>query len=156
MSKAELSKASCVRQLDDYASLAAQVNSRIEQTQAEIETLTSELQTAKVVRQHKEQYEALAILVNKLPSKSKTRTEQAAVGEELEKLKMEKKGLDDRVSPIVLHSSYVLIHEIARLIFTPLIECFFFISCLFSSGVGPAKAIQAHDDSNRRHDPNTD
>jgi len=69
----------------------------VEQTQAEIETLTAELRTAKIVRQHKEQYEALAKLVNAHSSKPKTQAEQTALQEELGKLKSEKEALEERV-----------------------------------------------------------
>lgn len=97
IAKAEQSGESCAEQLKDYAVLDAQVNKKVESTQAEIETLTAELHTAKIARQHKEQYEALAKLVNAHSSKPKTKAEQAALEEELSKLKQEKASLDERV-----------------------------------------------------------
>ena len=95
--KAEQSGESCAEQLKDYSILADEFHKKVESTQAEIETLTAELHTAKIARQHKEQYEALAKLVNVHSSKPKTKAEQAALEEELSKLKQEKEALDERV-----------------------------------------------------------
>jgi THO complex subunit 7 len=74
---AELVAETCQQQLEDYRVLEAQVTSQVESTEADIEKLTEELRVAKKVRQYKEQYEALAKLVNRHPSKPTTTREQA-------------------------------------------------------------------------------
>ena len=94
---AELVAETCQQQLEDYRVLEAQVTSQVESTEADIEKLTEELRVAKKVRQYKEQYEALAKLVNRHPSKPTTTREQADLQVELQKLGEEKSRLDEQI-----------------------------------------------------------
>ena len=77
--------------------LEAQVTSQVESTEADIKKLTEELRVAKKVRQYKEQYEALAKLVNRHSSKPTTTKEQADLQVELQKLGEEKSRLDEQI-----------------------------------------------------------
>lgn len=95
--KAELVASSCKQQLVDYEVLEKQVCAMVESTQADIETLTADLRVAKKERSHKEQYEALAKLVNKHSSKPKSRAEQAKIELELQKLGGEKEKLEEQI-----------------------------------------------------------
>ena len=96
--KAELVARSCAQQLADYAGLEAQVKALVESTTGDITRLSADLKEAKKARMHKEQYEALAKLVNRHASKPTTRAEQAALEEELEKLKGEAGRLEEQVT----------------------------------------------------------
>jgi len=96
--KAELVATSCAQQLEDYRSLEAKVKGVIESTRSEIATLSGELRVAKKVRQHKEQYEALAKKVNAHAPKPTTMAEQRELEEELRKLGYDKARLDEQVS----------------------------------------------------------
>jgi THO complex subunit 7 len=96
--KAEQVALSCKDQIEDYVHLEAEVSSMVESTQREIEKLNEELSLAKKVRQHKEQYEALAKIVNQHPSKSNTINEQDKVKAEISKLEDEKNDLDKQIN----------------------------------------------------------
>lgn len=96
--KAEQVAESCKKQMDDYVNLEEKVSSLVESTQKEIETLNEELRLAKKVRQHKEQYETLAKIVNQRPSKKITIKEQDKVKEAIQKLEEDKDTLDMQIN----------------------------------------------------------
>mmetsp|Transcript_32033 Transcript_32033/g.72167 ORF Transcript_32033/g.72167 Transcript_32033/m.72167 type:complete len:251 (+) Transcript_32033:130-882(+) len=96
--KAEEVAKSCEAQMEDYARLEAQVKEMVTSTAREIEGLTAELQVAKKVRTHKEQYEALAQLVNRHACKPATRAQQAEVHGDVKRLREEKARLDEQTN----------------------------------------------------------
>jgi THO complex subunit 7 len=95
---AQLTAQTCQQQLEDYQVLESRVKFQVESTEADIDKLTEELRVAKKVRQYKEQYEALAKIVNRHPSKPATTREQAEMQLEIKKLEEEKLRLDEQMS----------------------------------------------------------
>eukprot|EP00617_Octactis_speculum_P027742 CAMPEP_0185770568 /NCGR_PEP_ID=MMETSP1174-20130828/59848_1 /TAXON_ID=35687 /ORGANISM="Dictyocha speculum, Strain CCMP1381" /LENGTH=286 /DNA_ID=CAMNT_0028456057 /DNA_START=19 /DNA_END=877 /DNA_ORIENTATION=- len=95
--KADLVAQTCIQQINDYESLEREVKDIITSTESSIETLTQELTVAKVVRQHKEQYEALSKVVNKHSSKAESLAAQAEVEAKLQQLNKEQVQLASQI-----------------------------------------------------------
>jgi hypothetical protein len=115
--KAELVASSCAAQLSDYRALERKVKALVESTSSEIYALSVELRLAKKVRAHKEEYEALAKLVNEHASKPKSLAEQEELQEELRKLEEEKARLDEQVPTFLPPPSYGSPLELTPLLF---------------------------------------
>lgn len=97
VNKAELVAKACEEQLSYSAEIEKSIRERVVSTEASIDALAQELAHAKEVRQHKEEYEALAKVVNKHSAKAKTRQEQEVVEGRLTELQREHDQLRDEV-----------------------------------------------------------
>mmetsp|Transcript_38242 Transcript_38242/g.104146 ORF Transcript_38242/g.104146 Transcript_38242/m.104146 type:complete len:246 (-) Transcript_38242:742-1479(-) len=95
--KAEMVAQTCDRQLSQYTDLAKGVQEQIAASEASIEALSQELKQAKTVRQHKEEYEALAKVVNRHSAKSQTRQVQEETQARLASLEEEAQALEEQV-----------------------------------------------------------
>jgi len=80
------------RQFANYNQHKRQIESSERVAMAEIGELYGELKVAQVKRSHEEEYEAVAKIINQLPSRKETQKQVEALNDELEVLGNEKKS----------------------------------------------------------------
>ena len=89
LGKASAVAATNVRQVAEYDAMQQNVEAEMSATRADIERLTSALETERTKRQQKEQYSALARRIHAYPSRSETQAEIERLNSEIASLQQE-------------------------------------------------------------------
>jgi THO complex subunit 7 len=86
----------------------------IESTKREIEELKVQLEQERVVRQHKEEYEAIARLINELPARQDTENAIAALEGDLSELERDENSLQQKMD-LRTKQFHLLLHTVQDL-----------------------------------------
>lgn len=107
-----------VQQNSHYQKLYKYVSDKSDAVRAEIEQTKQELDAAKQVRRNRQEYDALAQLIQKHPDREKTQAELEALRQQLESLKNQEQSLDNKMHQrrVQFHAFLSCVHQLQELL----------------------------------------
>lgn len=102
------------REITEYEEVLRQIELSITGTQKEIEELKVQLEKERILRQQKEEYEAISRLINELPPRADTEQELAKLNMELSELNEEGSALQSKMD-LRSKQFHLLLHTVQDL-----------------------------------------